>query len=340
MRCASSTGALPGASSGRQRRQGRKPACSAACGAVEEAAVRRLRRLRRADRAAVDAGRGHADEEHAVEAGVAGGEGGVEPAVVVGHGWTIGRAAAGALAIFGHHDRAVVAVRKWRAGRGRAASLSLATIDPDAQEDVMPYVSKQVRSPVGLLTLVASERGLAGILWPDDPPGRVRLDAAEEAPDHPVLGEAERQLAGVLRGAAHRVRPAARSRGHPVPAEGVERAPEHSVRGDPHLRRGRDPDRTSRRRPRCGCRERPEPALHRGAVPSRGRHRRRAHRVCRRSRGQGPAAGVRAGRLSGGSRPALVPHEVAGVPARMLPQVVLVVRLGAVPRGRRLDRWS
>ena len=32
MRCASSTGALPGASSGRQRRHGRKPACSASCG--------------------------------------------------------------------------------------------------------------------------------------------------------------------------------------------------------------------------------------------------------------------------------------------------------------------
>jgi hypothetical protein len=32
IRCASSTGALPGASSGRQRRHGRKPACSACCG--------------------------------------------------------------------------------------------------------------------------------------------------------------------------------------------------------------------------------------------------------------------------------------------------------------------
>ena len=52
----------------------------------------------------------------------------------------------------------------------------------------MPYVSKQVRSPVGLLTLMASERGLAAILWPEDPPGRVRLDVAEAAPDHPVLG--------------------------------------------------------------------------------------------------------------------------------------------------------
>lgn len=59
----------------------------------------------------------------------------------------------------------------------------------------MAYVFKRVESPVGRLTMMASERGLAAILWPDDPPGRVRLDAAEEAPDHPVLREAERQLA-------------------------------------------------------------------------------------------------------------------------------------------------
>jgi methylated-DNA-[protein]-cysteine S-methyltransferase len=64
----------------------------------------------------------------------------------------------------------------------------------------MPYVSKQVRSPVGPLTLVASERGLAAILWPEDPPGRVPLAVAEEAPDHPVLQEAERQLAEYFAG--------------------------------------------------------------------------------------------------------------------------------------------
>ncbi|HET7241195.1 MAG TPA: hypothetical protein VFI77_08545, partial [Gemmatimonadales bacterium] len=64
----------------------------------------------------------------------------------------------------------------------------------------MSYASKRVHSPVGLLTLVASERGLAAILWPDDPPGRVRLDAAEEAPDHPVIQEAERQLAEYFAG--------------------------------------------------------------------------------------------------------------------------------------------
>jgi methylated-DNA-[protein]-cysteine S-methyltransferase len=42
-------------------------------------------------------------------------------------------------------------------------------------------------SPVGTLTLVASDAGLVAVLWPDDAPGRVRLGAAEERADHPVL---------------------------------------------------------------------------------------------------------------------------------------------------------
>jgi len=54
------------------------------------------------------------------------------------------------------------------------------------------HVSKTLPSPVGTLTLVASDAGLAAILWENDAPGRVRLDFA--AGDHPVLREAERQL--------------------------------------------------------------------------------------------------------------------------------------------------
>lgn len=56
------------------------------------------------------------------------------------------------------------------------------------------HVYKRVRSPVGRLTLVATDRGLAAILWEDDRPGRVRLNLQAEEPDHPVLVEAERQL--------------------------------------------------------------------------------------------------------------------------------------------------
>jgi methylated-DNA-[protein]-cysteine S-methyltransferase len=107
---------------------------------------------------------------------------------------------AATLAIFGHHGGVVVLSENGEQPAVAVARLGSQRSTHDVQEDVMPYVSKQVRSPVGLLTLVASERGLAAILWPDDRPGRVRLDAVGEAPDHPVLGEAERQLAEYFAG--------------------------------------------------------------------------------------------------------------------------------------------
>jgi methylated-DNA-[protein]-cysteine S-methyltransferase len=63
------------------------------------------------------------------------------------------------------------------------------------------YHSKTIWSPVGELTLVADEGGLAAILWENDKPDRVRLDALNEKPDHPVLVETERQLNEYFAGA-------------------------------------------------------------------------------------------------------------------------------------------
>lgn len=56
------------------------------------------------------------------------------------------------------------------------------------------HVHTTVNSPVGRLTLVASEAGLAAILWENDKPGRVRLAIGAEDRGHPVLVEAGRQL--------------------------------------------------------------------------------------------------------------------------------------------------
>lgn len=56
------------------------------------------------------------------------------------------------------------------------------------------YVYKVVKSPVGALKLVGSDRGLAAVLWENDDPSRVRLDIAGEDKAHPVLVETERQL--------------------------------------------------------------------------------------------------------------------------------------------------
>lgn len=56
------------------------------------------------------------------------------------------------------------------------------------------YVYKWMDSPVGRLKLVASDEGLAAILWEKDSARRVRLKVDVEDAGHPVLVEAERQL--------------------------------------------------------------------------------------------------------------------------------------------------
>jgi methylated-DNA-[protein]-cysteine S-methyltransferase len=61
-------------------------------------------------------------------------------------------------------------------------------------------VYKWMDSPVGRLKLVATDEGLTAILWPIERPGRVRLNAALEDARHPVLVEAERQLAEYFEG--------------------------------------------------------------------------------------------------------------------------------------------
>lgn len=56
------------------------------------------------------------------------------------------------------------------------------------------YTHKRMQSPVGALTLVATERGLAAVLWEHERAGRVRVGLDHEDARHPVLLEAERQL--------------------------------------------------------------------------------------------------------------------------------------------------
>lgn len=58
----------------------------------------------------------------------------------------------------------------------------------------MTLSTKTIASPVGELTLVASDRGLVAILWENDTPDRVKLGVTVEDGDHPVLLAAEAQL--------------------------------------------------------------------------------------------------------------------------------------------------
>jgi methylated-DNA-[protein]-cysteine S-methyltransferase len=56
------------------------------------------------------------------------------------------------------------------------------------------HVYTVIDSPVGKLTLVATDDGVAAVLWENDRAGRVPLRLDAEAGAHPVLVEAARQL--------------------------------------------------------------------------------------------------------------------------------------------------
>lgn len=58
----------------------------------------------------------------------------------------------------------------------------------------MNYQHKIIDSPVGRLTLIASDKGLAAVLWENDKPKRVPISPGDQADNHPVLLAAEQQL--------------------------------------------------------------------------------------------------------------------------------------------------
>jgi methylated-DNA-[protein]-cysteine S-methyltransferase len=62
------------------------------------------------------------------------------------------------------------------------------------------YVYKSIASPYGKLKLVASEKGLAAVLWENDDPRRVRLGALKPGSDNRFLNEAEKQLKAYFAG--------------------------------------------------------------------------------------------------------------------------------------------
>lgn len=58
----------------------------------------------------------------------------------------------------------------------------------------MNYYHKTMPTPVGKLKLVATDNGLAAILWEKDNPRRVPLGPLSEDKEHPILLQTERQL--------------------------------------------------------------------------------------------------------------------------------------------------
>jgi methylated-DNA-[protein]-cysteine S-methyltransferase len=74
----------------------------------------------------------------------------------------------------------------------------------DGGETPMSYSFKMTDTPVGRLKLVASDKGLAAVLWPNEDPRRVRLGLLLEDADHPILIETERQLGSYFAGTLKR----------------------------------------------------------------------------------------------------------------------------------------
>ncbi|HEY6181690.1 MAG TPA: methylated-DNA--[protein]-cysteine S-methyltransferase [Terriglobales bacterium] len=58
----------------------------------------------------------------------------------------------------------------------------------------MTLAYKAMKSPVGELKLVASDKGLVAVLWENDKPKRVPLSELEKNDRHPVLVKTEQQL--------------------------------------------------------------------------------------------------------------------------------------------------
>jgi len=67
-------------------------------------------------------------------------------------------------------------------------------LDQPDRKTKMTYSYKTTKSPVGYLKLVATDKGLAAVLWENENPTRVPLSPLIDNKTHPVLLETERQL--------------------------------------------------------------------------------------------------------------------------------------------------
>lgn len=58
-----------------------------------------------------------------------------------------------------------------------------------------------IDSPLGVLTIRGSDEGVRAVTWPDDDPGRVRIDAPAVADSNDIVTDAARQLEEYFTGA-------------------------------------------------------------------------------------------------------------------------------------------
>ena len=65
----------------------------------------------------------------------------------------------------------------------------------------MSYVYTTMKSPIGVLKLVGSDRGLSAVLWEHDATLQEQFGEVTAAPGHPVLVQAQQELEEYFRGA-------------------------------------------------------------------------------------------------------------------------------------------
>lgn len=68
----------------------------------------------------------------------------------------------------------------------------------------MTYAFSLFPSPVGELSLIASDKGLVAILWENDDPDRVRIGTTTRDDDHPAIAASRSQLADYFKGRLNR----------------------------------------------------------------------------------------------------------------------------------------
>jgi methylated-DNA-[protein]-cysteine S-methyltransferase len=81
--------------------------------------------------------------------------------------------------------------------------------------DLMSLAYKIIKSPVGKLKLVASDKALVAVLWEKEGPRRVPLNELVADDRHPVLVKAERQLDEYFSGKRRKFSVALEMRGTP-----------------------------------------------------------------------------------------------------------------------------
>jgi hypothetical protein len=153
--------------------------------------------------------------------------------------------------------------------------------------------SKIIPSPVGRLRLVASDEGLAAILWDNDRPLPVHLAELVENPAHPTLICAEKELNEYFSHKRTAFFRDARYARDLLSKAGMERLAGHPFRRNTILR----PDCKSTRQPKSHARsrrcKRPKSHSHHRSVPPGHRRKRQADRLRRRPGNKRPASVAR-----------------------------------------------